>query len=146
VNDSKAYVDGKEYILTERDLLISKTDLNSIITYVSDDLIRVSGFSKEEMLGSPHNIFRHPDMPKIVFAGLWKTIKQGVVWSGLVKNKTKSGGFYWVMAVITPIREHGKTIGYMSVRNKPNRKDVENAAKEYAEMRAGRNWSLDLFK
>ena len=140
-------VDNNEaYVLTEQDLLISKTDLQGNITHISDDLIRVSGFSKEELIGAPHNIFRHPDMPKEVFAYLWRSIKQGVLWSGHVKNKTKSGGFYWVIAVITPIREDDKIVGYMSIRNKPDREGIENAKKMYTDIKLGKNWGLILFK
>lgn len=69
-----------------------------------------------------------------------------MLWNGHVKNKTKSGGFYWVIAVITPIREDGKTVGYMSIRNKPDRENIENAKKMYADMKLGKNWGLVLFK
>jgi methyl-accepting chemotaxis protein len=129
---------NQEYILTEHDLIVSKTDLNGMITFVNDDLVRITGYSRAELIGTPHNIFRHPDMPKEAFADLWSTIKSQFTWSGLVKNKTKSGGFYWVRANVTPIYENEKIIGYMSVRRKPNFDNVRKVEKIYAEMRAGK--------
>lgn len=113
-----------EYVLTQHDLIVSKTDLKGIITFVNDDLTRISGYSKDELIGKPHNIFRHNDMPKEAFADMWQTIKTGHSWSGLVKNRTKSGGFYWVRAHITAIYEDNKIVGYMSVRRKPNPENV----------------------
>lgn len=138
---------NQEYVLTKKDLIISKTDLQGNITYVNNDLIRISGYSREELIGVPHNIFRHPDMPKEVFAGLWRAIKQRVFWTGIVKNKTKYGGFYWVRAEITQIYDDNrKTIGYMSVRRHVDPKDVEKAKKIYADIKAGHSWSFIPFK
>ena len=131
-------MNSQEYVLTENDLIVSKTDLKGIITFVNDDLVRITGFSRTELIGAPHNIFRHPDMPKEAFADLWKTVKSQYTWTGLVKNRTKSGGFYWVRANITPTYENGKHIGYMSVRRKPKLENVKLAEKVYADMRAGR--------
>ncbi|MDD5216165.1 MAG: methyl-accepting chemotaxis protein [Methylococcales bacterium] len=113
-----------EYVLTPHDLIVSKTNLKGIITFVNDDLTRISGYSKDELIGKPHNIFRHSDMPKEAFADMWQTIKTGHSWSGLVKNKTKSGGFYWVRAHITAIYEGNKIVGYMSVRRKPKPENI----------------------
>lgn len=129
---------NQEYVLTENDLIVSKTDLKGIITFVNDDLVRITGFSRAELIGAPHNIFRHSDMPKEAFADLWQTIKGQFTWSGLVKNKTKSGGFYWVRANVTPIYENDKIVGYMSVRRKPNFDNVRKIEKVYADMRAGK--------
>lgn len=138
---------NQEYVLTQKDLIISKTDLQGNITYVNNDLIRISSYSREELIGAPHNIFRHPDMPKEVFAGLWRAIKQRVFWTGIVKNRTKYGGFYWVRAEITQIYdENRKTIGYMSVRRHVDSKDVEKAKKIYADIKAGHSWSFIPFK
>lgn len=136
--DSKTIMQNQEYVLTENDLIVSKTDLKGIITFVNDDLVRITGFSRAELIGAPHNIFRHSDMPKEAFADLWKTIKNQFTWSGLVKNKTKSGGFYWVRANVTPIYENNKIVGYMSVRRKPNFDNVRKIEKIYAQMRAGK--------
>lgn len=137
----------QEYVLTKKDLIISKTDLQGTITYVNNDLVRISGYTKEELIGMPHNIFRHPDMPKEVFAGLWRAIKQRVFWTGIVKNKTKYGGFYWVRAEITQIYDDNrKTIGYMSVRRHVDQRDIEKAKKMYADIKAGHSWSYVPFK
>jgi methyl-accepting chemotaxis protein len=127
-----------EYVLTEHDLIVSKTNLKGIITFVNEDVIRISGFSREELIGAPHNIFRHSDMPKEAFADLWRTIKSNRTWSGLVKNKTKNGGFYWVRANITPIYENDNVVGYMSARRKPDSKRVQEAEKVYTDIKAGR--------
>jgi methyl-accepting chemotaxis protein len=127
-----------EYILTDHDLIVSKTDLKGIITFVNDDLTRISGYSKDELIGKAHNIFRHGDMPKEVFADMWQTIKHGHSWSGLVKNKTKSGRFYWVRAHITAIYENGKIVGYMSVRRRPKRENVIIAANAYKDIIGGK--------
>jgi PAS domain S-box-containing protein len=138
---------NQEYVLTPKDLIISKTDLNGIITYVNNDLIRISGYSREELIGAPHNIFRHPDMPKEVFAGLWRAIKQRIFWTGVVKNRTKYGGYYWVKAEITQVYDDNrKTIGYMSVRRHVSQKDIELAKKLYADIKSGHCWSFISFK
>jgi len=130
---------NQEYVLTDTDLIVSKTDLKGIITYINDDFIRIGGFSKKELIGAPHNILRHSDMPKAAFADMWKTLQSGNSWSGIVKNRTKDGGFYWVRANVMPIWENGKIIGYMSVRNKPTAADVSSTTNLYREMQAGRS-------
>lgn len=138
---------NQEYVLTKKDLIISKTDLQGNITYVNNDLIRISGYSREELIGAPHNIFRHPDMPKEIFAGLWRAIKQRIFWTGVVKNRTKYGGYYWVRADITQIYDENRhTIGYMSVRRHVERKEIEKAQKLYADIKAGHSWSFVQFK
>ncbi|PJZ86519.1 diguanylate cyclase [Leptospira harrisiae] len=108
-----------ENVLTESDVIISRTDAKGLITYVSPDFARISEYTVEEMIGKPHNIVRHPDMPKIVFEELWDYIKVGLPWTGAVKNRAKSGNYYWVDATVTPIlNEERKVIGYVSVRKK----------------------------
>ncbi len=129
---------NQEYTLTEHDLIVSKTDLKGIITFVNDDLVRISGFSRKELIGASHNIFRHPDMPKKAFADLWRTLAKNRTWSGLIKNKTKDNGFYWVRANIAPIYENGVRVGYMSARRKPDSLKVQAATKVYADINAGR--------
>ena len=111
--------------------LVSTTDLNSYITYANTAFREVSGYSKEELLGNPHNMIRHLDMPKSAFFDMWKHLKAGQPWRGIVKNKTKNGGYYWVDAYVTPIYEHGKVIGYQSVRSKPDSAFVERAKQIY---------------
>ncbi len=96
--------------------LVSRTDLKGIITYANDAFVDISGFSREELIGNSHNIVRHPDMPQAAFADLWATVKQGLPWRGLVKNRCKNGDFYWVEAFVTPIKQDGRITGYQSVR------------------------------
>ncbi len=119
--------------------LISATDSNGNLTYCNDEFIAVSGFSRSELIGSPHNIVRHPDMPEAVFAHMWSYLKSGKSWMGIVKNRCKSGDFYWVNAYVTPILENGITVGYESVRVKPDREQIERAVKLYQRLKAGQS-------
>jgi aerotaxis receptor len=120
-------------------IIISKTDRKGVITDANDDFVEISGFTREELLGKSHNIVRHPDMPPEAFADLWKKVKQGKLWNGIVKNRCKSGDHYWVEANVTPIERNGEIVGYVSVRTKPSRQQVEAAERLYADMRAGHN-------
>src|SRR5450830_1373600 len=128
-------VTNVEYELQDGKSIVSKTDLKGNITYVNPYFIEVSGFAEEDLMGAPQNIVRHPDMPAQAFADMWKTVKKGIPWTGMVKNRRKSGDHYWVRANITPVREKGQIIGYMSVRTKPVRADVAAAEKLYADIR-----------
>jgi len=130
-------VTNVEYPLQDGKSIVSKTDLKGNITYVNPYFVEVSGFHEEELMGAPQNIVRHPDMPAQAFADMWKTVKKGIPWTGLVKNRRKTGDHYWVLANITPVREKGQVIGYMSVRTKPSRQDVTAAEKLYADIRKG---------
>lgn len=105
-----------EIKLDKNDTLVSTTDLRGVITYVNDDFCRISGFSREELIGENHNIVRHSSMPKQAFKDLWECNKNEKPWRGAVKNKCKNGDYYWVDAFVTPIKEEGKIIGYQSVR------------------------------
>jgi len=89
--------------------LVSRTDLKGVITHANDAFVDISGFTREELLGSSHNIVRHPDMPEAAFADLWQTVKAGLPWHGLVKNRCKSGDHYWVRAYVVPVRRSGAT-------------------------------------
>ena len=131
-------VTGIEYPLQDGQSIVSKTDTKGRITYVNPTFIEVSGFSEEELIGKAHNIVRHPDMPPEAFADLWQTLQAGEPWTGLVKNRRKNGDFYWVVANVVPIKEAGATVGYMSVRTRPARDQVERAETLYKDMRAGR--------
>jgi len=131
-------VTGIEYPLQDGQSIVSKTDTKGRITYVNPTFIEVSGFSEEELIGKAHNIVRHPDMPPEAFADLWQTLQAGQPWTGLVKNRRKNGDFYWVVANVVPIKEAGVTVGYMSVRTRPARDQVERAETLYKGMRAGR--------
>ncbi|MGZ5030687.1 MAG: PAS domain-containing protein, partial [Methylobacter sp.] len=85
-----------EYTLSETDSIVSKTDLKGVITYINEDFVRISGFSKEELMGADHNIVRHPDMPPEAFRDMWQSLKAGRPWTGIVKNLCKNGHYYWV--------------------------------------------------
>jgi aerotaxis receptor len=130
-------VTSEEYVLPEGEVIVTRTDLKGRITYANDAFLRSSGFTRQELLGKAHNIVRHPDMPPAAFADLWETIKAGKPWSALVKNRRKDGGFYWVRANVTPIVEEGKPVGYVSMRTKPARDEIEGASALYARMREG---------
>ncbi|MBA5636763.1 PAS domain S-box protein [Duganella sp. LX20W] len=128
-------VTDREQEVLDDHAIVSKTDLDGNITYVNPYFCEVSGFSAEELIGSPQNIVRHPDMPPEAFADLWCSIKAGYPWTGLVKNRCKNGNFYWVKANITPIRDAGRTIGYMSVRVRADRDQVAKAEQAYRAIR-----------
>jgi aerotaxis receptor len=115
----------------EGKLIVSTTDPEGIITHVNKSFIEMSGYSEEELLGAPHSILRHPDMPPVAFKGLWDTIQSGQKWQGFVKNLRKDGGFYWVKATVIPNVRNGKIVAYTSVRRKPSRTHVEACMKLY---------------
>ncbi len=118
--------------------LMSFTDTQSHIRYANQSFMEVSGFEPQDILGQPHNIVRHPDMPVEAFADMWKTLKKGVSWSALVKNRRCNGDHYWVRANATPVRRNGELVGYMSVRTKPSAGEVEAAENLYRAFREGR--------
>nr|WP_310737524.1 methyl-accepting chemotaxis protein [Inhella gelatinilytica] len=118
--------------------IVSRTDLKGRITYVNDDFIEASGFVESELIGQAHNIVRHPDMPPEAFQDLWDTLKAGRPWSGMVKNRRKNGDHYWVVANATPVKEGDSVVGYMSVRTRPTRDQVEAAERIYRDFREGR--------
>lgn len=130
-------VTQNEYHLAPGCPIVSTTDLKGRITYVNPYFVEVSGFGEDEVMGAPHNVVRHPDMPPEAFADLWATLKSGRPWSGLVKNRRKNGDFYWVLANVSPVYENGRAVGYMSVRVKPGRAQVEQAEALYRDLRAG---------
>jgi aerotaxis receptor len=105
-----------EYPLDESTMIVSKTDLKGKLTFFNDQFVKASGFSEQELMGQPHNIVRHPDMPAEAFEDLWSTLKAGKPWTGAVKNRRKNGDYYWVLASATPIWEDGRVTGYMSIR------------------------------
>jgi len=116
--------------------IISKTDLKGIITFVNKAFCKLAGFEKDELIGKPHNIIRHPDMPKSVFKNLWDTIEKNQSWRGIVKNLRKDGKYYWVEAFIEPIfDDNGKKIGYISARKPISEHDKEKYSKIYQEMK-----------
>jgi len=137
-------VTGSEYVLKDTDSIISKTDKKGIITYVNDDFVRISGYTRENLVGASHNIVRHPDMPPEGFADLWDSLKAGRAWTGYVKNRSKDGGFYWVLANASPIYERGQVVGYTSVRSKPDRATVDKVANIYRQFREGKAGNLKI--
>ncbi|MBW6391387.1 methyl-accepting chemotaxis protein [Billgrantia antri] len=130
-------VTQREYKLGDEHLLITRTDLEGRITYANSAFVEVSGYDHEELIGAPHNLIRHPDMPSEAFDDLWKTIKKGDTWQGVIKNRRKDGDHYWVRATVTPILEEGKCQGYTSVRTPVEAATAEAAARAYARIREG---------
>jgi len=128
VDREVAYPDGK--------LIVSRTDSQGIITHANQAFVDMSGYSEAELIGRPHSILRHPDMPAIAFKDLWDTLARGVKWQGYVKNLRKDGAYYWVFATAIPNVRDGKVVGYTSVRRKPSRTKVNGCIPLYAELRA----------
>lgn len=121
----------REVQLQDGQIVVSHTNLKGIITYVNYDFELVSGFGRDELLGKPHSMIRHPDMPRSAFFDLWTTIKEGKSWRGYVKNRTKDGGYYWVDARVSPLYEDGEHVGYLSVRHRPEPAKLAEAKKLY---------------
>ncbi len=131
-------VTDTEHLMRDDQLIVSSTDLKGQITHFNRAFLEISGFTEKELLGAPHNLIRHPDMPSAAFEDLWKTVKAGRPWSGIVKNRCKNGDFYWVDANISPLRENGTVTGYISVRRKPTREQIAAAEIIYERLRAGK--------
>jgi aerotaxis receptor len=127
-----------EYPITDETLIVSKTDTKGRLTYFNDQFVDAAGFTEAELMGQPHNIIRHPDMPPEAFADLWVTLKAGKPWAGAVKNRRKNGDFYWVLASATPIWENGQVTGYMSIRSKLSADQRAEAEHVYALLRANK--------
>ncbi|MFN8196449.1 MAG: PAS domain-containing protein [Nocardioidaceae bacterium] len=125
-----------ETLFPTGELIVSQTDPAGVITMVNEAFVRMSGWSHDELIGAPHSILRHPDMPTAAFADLWATISEGRRWSGYVKNLRRDGGFYWVFATVIPKVRDGRVVGHTSVRRQPSRSKVQAAAALYATLRA----------
>ncbi|MCR9145204.1 MAG: methyl-accepting chemotaxis protein [bacterium] len=128
-------ITDQENEILDTDVIISRTDLKGRITYVSDDFARISEYKPEEMVGQAHNLVRHPEVPPEIFADLWKTIQSGNVWNGVIKNRARSGNYYWVDATVAPIYESGERAGYMSVRRKVGADTVQAWEAQYERVR-----------
>jgi aerotaxis receptor len=124
-----------EYPITDDAIIVSKTDLKGKLTYFNAAFVAASGFTEAELIGQPHNIIRHPDMPPEAFANLWETLKAGKPWAGAVKNRRKNGDFYWVLATASPIRENGQITGYTSIRTRLAADQRAEAEKVYQLLR-----------
>ena len=126
--------------------LMSSTAPDSRIRYANDAFVAISGYSREELQGQPHNIVRHPDMPKSAFADMWQTLKAGEPWSALVKNRRKNGDHYWVRANVMPVVRDGDTVGYLSVRTAASREEIDTTETLYKDLREGRTRGRRLLK
>ncbi|MEK0391226.1 methyl-accepting chemotaxis protein [Burkholderia pseudomallei] len=135
-----------EFELPDDATLMSTTDPHGRITYANATFVHVSGFSSDEIVGAPHNVVRHPDMPRDAFADMWATLKRGEPWTALVKNRRKNGDHYWVRANAVPVIRGGQTQGYMSVRTKPARAETAAADALYRDFREGRAGSRRFHK
>lgn len=127
----------REFDLPGNATLMSTTDTQSRITYVNEAFVHASGFAREELMGQPHNLVRHPDMPPAAFADMWATLKAGEPWTALVKNRRKDGDHYWVRANAIPIVREGRQLGYMSVRTKPGRDETAAAEAIHRDFQQG---------
>lgn len=117
------------------DVIISQTDLRGVITYANRMFCDVSGYRADELVGQPHNIIRHPDMPKAAFEKMWETIKSGQSWNGLVKNLRKDGLYYWVDTEILPLKDADDNVtGYIAARKSASRKNIEETKEIYSKM------------
>ncbi|KPC54205.1 methyl-accepting chemotaxis protein [Amantichitinum ursilacus] len=126
-----------ETIVPDGVFIYSRTDLHGTIVEANAAFATISGYTQDQMVGQPHNLVRHPDMPAAAFGDLWRTLKAGKPWRGLVKNRRRDGGFYWVIANVSPVREGGQVVGYQSIRLKPTRTQIQTAEAIYARMRNG---------
>lgn len=139
-------VTDREFHFNEDATLMSATDTESCITYANAAFMKVSGFTSGELINSPHNMVRHPDMPVEAFADMWATLRAGLSWTALVKNRRKDGDHYWVRANATPVVRNGTVRGYMSVRTKPTPDEVLEADKLYRRFAAGEAGYLEFHK
>ncbi|EKP12599.1 methyl-accepting chemotaxis protein [Leptospira borgpetersenii] len=137
-------ITNQEIEISANAVLISRTDTKGRISYVSQDFAHISGFSEREMVGESHNLIRHPAVPPEVFREMWETIKRGNPWSGVIKNRAKSGDYYWVDATITPVMSEGVVSGYMSVRKKATQKQIKRAEILFNDLRNTKSffWKL----
>ena len=131
-------VSGREVMVGETANILSTTDLEGTITYANPDFVAISGFDEAELLGAPHNLVRHPDMPVEAFVDLWQTLQTSRSWMGIVKNRCKNGDHYWVSAFATPVSRDGKVVEYQSVRTRAQPEQIRAAEVLYAALRDGR--------
>ena len=122
---------NNEIFLDKGTIIVSQTNEDGVITFANFDFCKIAGYTLEELVGNQHNIVRHKDMPAWAFEDLWKTIKAGKIWKGIVKNKTKDGGYYWVNATAFKSKNPDGTTRYVSVRVKPTEQEIQNARNLY---------------
>lgn len=124
-----------ERAMTERMLIISETNDRGMITFANEDFVTMSGYTYDELIGQPHNVLRHPDMPSAAFGDLWKTIKSGKTWNGFVCNRCKNNDYYWVYATVSEITAFDGSKHYLSIRRRPTRDEVERSISLYKSMK-----------
>ncbi|WP_320033566.1 PAS domain-containing protein [Halarcobacter sp.] len=125
---------SEELKLDLSSFLLSETDEKGLIRYANDEFCRYSEFTLEELVGKPHNVVRHPDMPKAAFEDLWKTVQSGKPWKGFVKNRSKTGKYYWVFATVFPFSSCDGSKGYISCRRMASQEEIEKYEKLYKTM------------
>jgi len=125
---------NKEVKLNTGNMIVTETDNKGIIKFASKDFCSIAGYTKDELVGQPHNLIRHPFMPSVAFKDLWDTVQKGDIWEGIVVNKTKTGGYYWVKASVYPSLSSDGSTKYISVRDKPSNQEVKDAIALYETM------------
>ena len=126
---------NEEIKMSINDIIVTETDDKGIITFANEDFCKIAGYKKEELLGSPHNMVRHSDMPKAAFEDLWKTVKAGKAWKGFVKNRTKHDNYYWVFATVFPFTSCDGSKGYISCRRMASQNEIEKYEASYKNMK-----------
>ena len=126
---------SNETQLSEYAFLVSETNEKGIITFANNDFCEIAGFTLDELIGKPHNIVRHEDMPKTAFKDLWETVKKGEIWTGYVKNRTKEDNYYWVFATVYPFESCDGEKGYLSCRKKASKEEIEVYEKLYKSLK-----------
>ncbi len=127
---------SQEWFFPDDKYILSETDAKGFIIYANDIFYEIAGYKPHELEGEPHNIIRHPDMPRIAFKGLWDDIQSKGFWSGIVKNLRKDGGYYWVYATVLRRVKSNGDVTYLSIRRTPDRASVEACIKLYAELKS----------
>ena len=125
---------GQETVLDDYTFLVSETDAKGNILFANEDFCKIAEYSIDELIGNPHSMVRHKDMPKAAFKSLWDTVQRGETWTGYVKNATKSGGFYWVFATVFPFESCDGSKGYLSCRRKASIEEINKASSLYKTM------------
>ncbi|MGE4383988.1 MAG: PAS domain-containing protein [Arcobacter sp.] len=128
-------MNSNETQLSEYAFLVSETNEKGIITFANNDFCEIAGFTLDELIGKPHNIVRHEDMPKTAFKDLWETVKKGEIWTGYVKNRTKDDNYYWVFATVYPFESCDGEKGYLSCRKKASKEEIEVYEKLYKSLK-----------
>lgn len=122
---------NNEIFLPKEMIIVSETDLKGNIIFANEDFCKIAGYSLNELIGKPHSLVRHKDMPKTAFKDLWEKVQSGKIWKGIVKNRTKSGDYYWVNATAYPSKKANGELRYISIRVKPTEEEVKNATSLY---------------